>query len=187
MGVNSKITTADTGLWFFSPLCALTTSSLSLVGKTSDLLYTAYTNSNIGTVTFTPGVITTTVSSRTSAIVGKVGNYTITFKTQSRVPNGKPINFKIPISQMVYNAGTTSCKLGTGASGSCSNIASSDPLYSNFSITQWCNPSGICPKASEMTILFIDAQNPGWITSPDTSSVQIFTTNTINSVNCNID
>lgn len=38
-----------------------------------------------------------------------------------------------------------------------------------------------------MTLVFLNAQNPGWVTTPDTSSVQISSINTVNAANCTID
>ncbi len=38
-----------------------------------------------------------------------------------------------------------------------------------------------------MSIQIRNAENPGWVTSPDTSSIAIRTTNTYNGANCTID
>jgi hypothetical protein len=107
--VNGKIIVFDTAKFFTAPLCGLTTAGWGLVGKTSDLAYTAYTSANIGNVTITPGVISVTVKSRSSAIVGEIATYTVTFTTQSRVPQGKPITIAVPLTQMVYNPAITQC------------------------------------------------------------------------------
>jgi len=73
---------------------------------------------------------------------------------------------------MIFNTTSTTCTLN-GTLGSCGYIGyDSVSLSSNFSITQWCNTSvNYCVAGTTLKIVFTNANNPGWITSPDTSSV----------------
>jgi len=48
-------------------------------------------------------------------------------------------------------------------------------------VPQWCNVTGICPKATTMTFYLLNAFNAGFIDSPLSSSVAIQTNNLIDS------
>jgi len=45
----------------------------------------------------------------------------------------------------------------------------------NVTLTEWCSTTGNCPAGTTLKAEFRNAINPGWVTDPDTSSVNIIT------------
>ena len=160
---------------FQNPLGAMTTSSWKLIVSDSSGNIIMQTTSGI-TATTTSNAITVTTASRPSGstTVAIRADYTLTFKTATRMLSGSTIKFILPYDQILYDA-TTTCY--NGATNLGCTLSSVDSNYFKTEIVQWCNSGGTCSAGSSITLTIKNALNPGWVTSPLTSSVTIQTIN----------
>ena len=161
---------------FRNPLGAVTTSTWQLIvydnsnniimQKTSDITYT--------TVTSTISV-TSSIRPTSSTTVGIRADYNIVFVPTSRMLSDSKIKIIFPVDQVKYD-GTTACY--NGATNLGCTITDVDASFFQVEITQWCNTGAECTAGSTINFTLKDALNPSWVTSPLSSTVQIFTINT---------
>ena len=160
---------------FQNPLGAITTSTWKLevtdsggnviLEKTSGITHTTTTN-----------IVSVNSASRPSAstTVGMTSDYDISFTPSSRMLSDSTIRIVFPYDQITYD-GSTTCM--SGATSIACTFTSIDATQFKIEATQWCNPGGEWAAGSTITLTLKNAINPGFVTSPLSSSLKIYTLN----------
>jgi hypothetical protein len=160
---------------FINPLGAMTTSTWQLIvydssdniimQKTSDITYTTTVNSISVTSSTRPSGSTT---------VGIRADHTVVFVPTSRMLSDSTVKLVFPIDQVKYDGSTTCFSGSTNLGCTLSDVNST---HFQTEITQWCNAGAECAAGTSISFVLTNAINPSWVTSPLTSTVQIYTIN----------